>query len=46
MSEGKVWSHQSMVFMNMTMGPNLIGLVSLHEEENLDTDRQTEEKAM
>ena len=30
----------------MTMDPDLIGLMSLYDEENLDTDRHTEEKAM
>ena len=30
----------------MTMDPDLIGLMSLNNEENLDTDRYAEENAM
>lgn len=30
----------------MTMDPELIGLMSLYDEENLDTDRHTEENAI
>ena len=30
----------------MTMDPDLIGLMSLNDEENLDTDRYAEENTM